>query len=219
MTWRAATVILSALLCVMISSALTAGVGDLDRTSLHWNSELVSNHRLRSAESTKLHLYTREEADNNTASPWNCSQLYDSSYGYNESSCRFVRENCRAKAHLFDYLAFMSCDMPQNIRVHWLIKWCGIIYIMWYYLAYTFLGIRVHISNYMVYLPHLSPCYNSKLCQYLILTLTHFYYYVGRQFLRSSIDISSRKVESVSQHRWNHSFSSGKWSVNAHQLI
>ena len=116
MTWRVAAVILSALLCGMISSSLTAGVEG--RTSLHWSSEIVSNYRFRSAEGTRLHYYTREEADNITASPWNCSQLYDSSYGYNESSCRFVRENCQAKAHLFDYLAFMNCDVPQKIRVH-----------------------------------------------------------------------------------------------------
>ena len=56
-------------------------------------------------------------AGNRSFTLWNCSKLYDSSYGYNASSCRFVRENCQSKTHLVNYLAFMKCDLPPSATV------------------------------------------------------------------------------------------------------
>ena len=54
---------------------------------------------------------------NRSLTLWNCSKLYDSSYGYNASSCKFVRDNCHSKAHLMNYLAFMTCDLPSSATV------------------------------------------------------------------------------------------------------
>ena len=75
-----------------------------------------------SARSVHLQLHVRQNnadvnIDNRSLTLWNCSKLYDSSYGYNASSCKFVRENCEAKAHLMNYLAFMKCDLPSKATV------------------------------------------------------------------------------------------------------
>ena len=75
---------------------------------------------IRRSESLEYHL--RQEngggsSDNKSLTHWNCSKLYDSSYGYNSSSCKFVRENCQSKAHLMNYLAFMKCDLPSSATV------------------------------------------------------------------------------------------------------
>ena len=69
-----------------------------------------------------LQLYSRQDnsdvsTNNRSLALWNCSKLYDSSYGYNASSCKFVRENCEAKSHLINYLAFMKCDLPSEVTV------------------------------------------------------------------------------------------------------
>lgn len=116
-------------LCVLLFMECTVSVGLEDRTTIHWIREVAHTvgNKLESAvesESHSLHRYTREDEDgrsdvntNNTEFLWNCSQLYDSSYGYNESSCRFVRENCQTKSHLINYLAFMKCDLPPKVKV------------------------------------------------------------------------------------------------------
>ena len=57
------------------------------------------------------------KSDNRSLTLRNCSKLYDSSYGYNSSGCKFVRENCQSKAHLMNYLAFMECDLPRSAAV------------------------------------------------------------------------------------------------------
>ena len=57
------------------------------------------------------------KSDNRSLTIWNCSKLYDSSYGYNASGCKFVKENCQSKAHLMNYLAFMECDLPRSAAV------------------------------------------------------------------------------------------------------
>ena len=70
-----------------------------------------------------LGLFLRQAAndgmstDNKSLTLWNCSKLYDSSYGYNYSSCKFVKDNCQSKVHLMDYLAFMKCDLPPSATV------------------------------------------------------------------------------------------------------
>ena len=111
-------------LCVHVDCTATSA-GTEDVTIVHGISEIghsVSNRQVF-AESHELHRYTREDLngyrdmDTENMSVWNCSRLYDSSYGYNESSCRFVRDNCQTKAHLINYLTFMKCDLPSNIKV------------------------------------------------------------------------------------------------------
>lgn len=119
MPWRV-TIIILTLLSGMVSSSLKVGVED--RTLSYWSSDVVRSVNKQGGLSTENTRHTREEADNDTVHQWNCSQLYDSSYGYNESGCRFVKDNCQTKAHLFDYLAFIKCNMPQKLKVHWSTK-------------------------------------------------------------------------------------------------
>ena len=118
------------------------------------------------AESHEIHRHTRKdlsgyrdmETDSNNISVWNCSRLYDSSYGYNESSCRFVRENCQTKAHLINYLTFMKCDLPTNVKV----SNSHITQYVAPYIVHTYIACRLHTTNHMVLLSHLSPCHNGK---------------------------------------------------------
>ena len=117
----AAAVVISVLLCLI---CLTKSYGHVDKI-VHWTRSVEVDQSLSSdrlvliAESKR---YTREDKDggnstNPTVTLWNCSRLYDSSHGYNESSCRFVRDNCQIKAHLMNYLVFMLCDLPSKAKV------------------------------------------------------------------------------------------------------
>ena len=98
---------------------------DCTASTVHRISEVIVSSGQVLAESHELYRHTREdlsdcrdmETDSSNMSVWNCSRLYDSSNGYNESSCRFVRENCQTKAHLINYLTFMKCDLPTNLKV------------------------------------------------------------------------------------------------------
>ena len=139
---------------------------DCTASTVHRISEVIVSNAQVLADSQELYRHTREdlsdcrnmETDSSNISVWNCSRLYDSSYGYNESSCRFVRENCQTKAHLINYLTFMKCDLPTNLKVS--------IYTLHYYdtifYSIAYIACRLHTTNHMVLLPHLSPCYNSK---------------------------------------------------------
>lgn len=60
---------------------------------------------------------TRQGSVKTNRTAWNCSRLYDASYGYNYSSCRFIQENCQSKFHLMNYLAFMKCTLPTRAQV------------------------------------------------------------------------------------------------------
>ena len=118
----AAAVVISVLLCLI---CLTKSSGHVDKTAVHWTRSIEVDQSLSSeglllvAESKR---YTREDKDggnstNHAVTLWNCSRLYDASCGYNESSCRFVRDNCQIKAHLMNYLVFMLCDLPSKAKV------------------------------------------------------------------------------------------------------
>lgn len=74
-------------------------------------SEAKGSHNLRQNSGEEIYV------GNKSLTLWNCSRIYSTSTGYNASRCQFVKENCEAKAHLMNYLAFMMCDLPSSAVV------------------------------------------------------------------------------------------------------
>lgn len=58
------------------------------------------------------------ESENSTVYEWTCSHPSSTPQGYNESSCKFVRDYCAGQTHLINYLEFIMCDLEKvKVRV------------------------------------------------------------------------------------------------------
>ena len=209
------------LLCVDCTAASHATE---DTTAVHRISELHHSVSSRRALAVSHDHHTRKDlesgTDNGNTSMWNCSQLYDSSNGYNESSCRFVQDNCQTKAHLINYLSFMKCDLPTKMKARNSLEKYVVNYSCIVSAHHT--ACRVYTTDCVVLLSHFPPCYNSKFLvnsqvggwtQY---TFSITWHIIGGQFLCSSSDIPSWKTEALSQHCWNYTSGPGKWWVVHH---
>ena len=143
-----------------------------ERTRLQLSRDSVSRGDGLAMLQERYHYTIKRQSEvntgNRTVALWNCSRLYDASYGYNASGCRFIHENCQSKAHLINYLSFIKCDLPSRARVrknpptNVYLTTVSTMFI--HSNLYDNTACRVYSVSTMVCLPYISPCYDGGLC-------------------------------------------------------
>ena len=122
------------ILCFFLSVTCTESSDDEERAADYWTrTELstIGKDRVVLADSymsqgkqqsvRAIEDENSTESANSTVYKWSCSHPSSTPQGYNESSCRYVRDYCADKTHLINYLEFVMCDL-EKVKVRVAIK-------------------------------------------------------------------------------------------------
>lgn len=118
------------ILCFFLSVTCTESSDDDERATDYWRLELstIDQDRVVLADSymsqgkqqsvRAVENENSTESENSTVYDWSCSHPSSTPQGYNESSCRYVRDYCADKTHLINYLEFVMCDLEKvKVRI------------------------------------------------------------------------------------------------------
>jgi len=117
------------ILCFFLSVTCTESSDDDERATDYWRLELsaiedrvvLADSYMSQGKQQFVRAVENEnstESENSTVYDWSCSHPSSTPQGYNESSCRYVRDYCADKTHLINYLEFVMCDLEKvKVRI------------------------------------------------------------------------------------------------------
>lgn len=175
------TIVRLASASIAVLVILVYGIG---RGRVEYGEDTVYGRKLLSIEEDDV---CKTEGHGNDQDNANCTTPLN----HGNDSCQFVYDNCGDDVQLFDYLAFVACDLPY-LQVF--------LYISSYLLNNYFAVARLYYISPVVAVSHISISYYCQSLPNCVITL--LFLILGRLFFCSSIGFISYQIKTLSINCW-----------------